>query len=144
MKISLVKRKFKIISKRRWTRELLVLGSWSEIVRHFGSIRVFLINPRRLPLLEFYVCKQECADLVQTYSKIWIPTIGKTLQWFSPIRNYKICLHKEKGDFFNSTTQRAAWMSFSTVFQPFYQILVTDLPHSHNLTFLWPRRFHPP
>jgi hypothetical protein len=63
MKITCSKGNFKIIQTKMNQDELLVLGSWSDIVRHFGSIRVFLIN-REESTFGIYVCKQECAEFM--------------------------------------------------------------------------------
>jgi hypothetical protein len=63
MKITCSKGNFKIIQMKANQDELLVLGSWSDLVRCFGSIRVFLIN-REESTFGIYVCKQECADFM--------------------------------------------------------------------------------
>jgi hypothetical protein len=63
MKIASSKGNFKIIQTKINQDELLVLGSWSDIVRHFGSTRAFLIN-REQSSFGIYVCKQECAEFM--------------------------------------------------------------------------------
>ena len=63
MKITCSKRNFKIVQTKINQDELLVLGTWSDIVRHFGSTRVFLIN-REESTFGIYVCKQECAEFM--------------------------------------------------------------------------------
>jgi len=63
MKITSSKGNFKIIQTKKNHDELLILGSWSDIVRHFGSSRAFLIN-RKESSFGIYVCKQECAEFM--------------------------------------------------------------------------------
>lgn len=63
MKITCSKGNFKIIQTRVNQDELLVLGTWSDIVRHFGSTRAFLIN-RKESSFGVYVCKQECSEFM--------------------------------------------------------------------------------
>tara|TARA_R110002126_G_scaffold120755_4_gene261968 strand:+ start:155 stop:433 length:279 start_codon:yes stop_codon:yes gene_type:complete len=63
MKINCSKGNFKIIQTKANQDELLVLGSWLDLVRCFGSTRVFLINQKE-STFGIYVCKQECADFM--------------------------------------------------------------------------------
>ena len=43
--------------------ELLVLGSWKDLVRIFDSSRAFLIDKSN-SLFGIYLCKQECAEFL--------------------------------------------------------------------------------
>jgi hypothetical protein len=63
MKITSSKGNFKIIQTKKNQDELLILGTWMDIVRHFGSTRAFLIN-REESSFGIYVCKQECAEFM--------------------------------------------------------------------------------
>ena len=68
MKINTSSGNFTIIQTRKNQDELLILGSWSDIVRHFGSTRVFLINSAKSSF-GIYVCKQECAEFMSQLIK---------------------------------------------------------------------------
>mgnify|MGYP006205758671 CR=1 FL=1 len=63
MKISSLNGSFKIIQTVKNQDELLVLGSWSDLVKIFDSKRTFCVN-RKDGLFGIYLCKQECADLM--------------------------------------------------------------------------------
>jgi hypothetical protein len=63
MKITSSKGNFTIIQTKKNHDELLVLGSWMDIVRQFGSSRAFLINQKESSF-GIYVCKQECAEFM--------------------------------------------------------------------------------
>jgi hypothetical protein len=63
MKINCSKGNFKVIQTKKNHDELLILGSWSDIVKYFGSSRAFLIN-RKDSSFGIYICKQECADFM--------------------------------------------------------------------------------
>ncbi len=63
MKIRCSKGNFKIIQTKINQDELLVLGFWSDIVKYFGSTRLFLVNQKESSF-GIYVCKQECAELM--------------------------------------------------------------------------------
>lgn len=63
MKINCSKGNFKIIQIRKNQDELLILGTWSDLVKCFDSSRVFSID-RNEPSFGIYVCKQECAEFM--------------------------------------------------------------------------------
>jgi hypothetical protein len=63
MKISSLSGSFKIIQTVKDQDELLVLGSWSDLVKVFDSKRTFCINSKD-GVFGIYLCKQECADLM--------------------------------------------------------------------------------
>lgn len=63
MKISSTKGNFKIIQTLKNRDELLILGSWNDLVGLFDSGRTFLIN-RADSLFGIYICKQECAEFM--------------------------------------------------------------------------------
>lgn len=63
MKISTTLGNFKIIQTTKDRDELLMLGSWSDLVNFFDSSRAFLVN-RDKQLFGVYLCKQECVELV--------------------------------------------------------------------------------
>lgn len=63
MKVISSKGNFKIIQTKKNQDELLILGTWMDIVRHFGSTRAFLINLEESSF-GIYVCKQECAEFM--------------------------------------------------------------------------------
>ncbi|WP_373400458.1 hypothetical protein V8V91_13020 [Algoriphagus halophilus] len=63
MKISTSKGNFKIIQTVKNQDELLILGSWNDLVNNFESSRVFLVN-KPDSLFGIYVCKQECTDFL--------------------------------------------------------------------------------
>lgn len=63
MKISTSNGDFKIIQTVKNQDELLILGSWSDIVKNFESTRAFLVNKSE-GLFGIYVCKQECNDFL--------------------------------------------------------------------------------
>ncbi|SFO19268.1 hypothetical protein SAMN04488519_104235 [Algoriphagus ornithinivorans] len=63
MKISSAVGEFKILQTVKNRDELLVLGSWNDLVRLFDSSRTFLVN-RTENLFGLYLCKQECADFL--------------------------------------------------------------------------------
>ncbi|MEB2774783.1 hypothetical protein SYJ56_05665 [Algoriphagus sp. D3-2-R+10] len=63
MKISSVQGNFKVIQTIKNRDELLVLGSWKDLVRLFDSSRTFLVN-RSESLFGIYLCKQECAEFM--------------------------------------------------------------------------------
>ncbi|PZX46364.1 hypothetical protein [Algoriphagus chordae] len=63
MKISSPIGDFKIIQTIKNRDELLILGSWQNLVKAFDSSRTFLVN-RNDSLFGIYVCKQECAEFM--------------------------------------------------------------------------------
>ena len=63
MKISTPKGNFKIIQTIKNRDELLVLGSWTDIVNSFESKRAFLVNKAE-GLFGIYLCKQECNSFI--------------------------------------------------------------------------------
>ncbi|WP_075350140.1 hypothetical protein [Algoriphagus marinus] len=63
MKITSSHGNFKIIQTIKNRDELLVLASWSNLVKQFGSERIFLINEKD-SLFGIYICKQECSDFM--------------------------------------------------------------------------------
>ncbi|UZD21969.1 hypothetical protein PBT90_00665 [Algoriphagus halophytocola] len=63
MKISSQTGNFKIIQTIKNRDELLVLGSWRDLIKVFASQRIFLVNKKE-SLFGLYLCKQECADFV--------------------------------------------------------------------------------
>jgi len=63
MKISSSLGNFKIIQTAQNKDELLLLGSWKDLVRLFDSSRAFLVN-RTENTFGVYLCKQECADFL--------------------------------------------------------------------------------
>ncbi|MEB2779453.1 hypothetical protein [Algoriphagus persicinus] len=63
MKISCLQGDFKIIQTIKNRDELLVLGSWKNLVRIFDSSRTFLVNKSE-SLFGIYLCKQECAEFM--------------------------------------------------------------------------------
>ena len=63
MKISTQKGNFKIIQTIKNRDELLVLGSWIDIVNSFESKRAFLVNKEQ-GLFGIYLCKQECNSFI--------------------------------------------------------------------------------
>lgn len=63
MKISSLQGDFKIIQTIKNRDELLVLGSWKDLVRIFDSGRTFLVNKSE-SLFGIYLCKQECAEFM--------------------------------------------------------------------------------
>ena len=63
MKISSSKGNFNITQTKKNRDELLVLGDWSDITRHFGGNRTFLVN-RKDAVFGVYMCKQECAEFM--------------------------------------------------------------------------------
>jgi len=63
MKISSHQGDFKIIQTMKNRDELLVLGSWNNLIRIFDSNRTFLVN-RVDSLFGIYLCKQECAEFM--------------------------------------------------------------------------------
>ncbi|SFA72170.1 hypothetical protein [Algoriphagus aquimarinus] len=63
MKISSLQGDFKVIQTIKNHDELLVLGSWQDLVRMFDSSRTFLVN-RSESLFGIYLCKQECAEFM--------------------------------------------------------------------------------
>ncbi|SFT74515.1 hypothetical protein SAMN04489724_1979 [Algoriphagus locisalis] len=63
MKISSLQGDFKVIQTIKNRDELLVLGSWKDLVRMFDSNRTFLVN-RNESLFGIYLCKQECAEFM--------------------------------------------------------------------------------
>ena len=68
MKISSLQGNFKIIQTIKNRDELLVLGSWKDLVRMFDSSRTFLVN-RSESLFGIYLCKQECAEFMNKIIK---------------------------------------------------------------------------
>lgn len=69
MKITTTFGTFKIIQLESDKDELLIVSSWSTLVRFFESKRVFRVNQNES---EFgvYVCKQECAELLTCLIKV--------------------------------------------------------------------------
>jgi len=63
MKISSPTGDFKIIQTIKNRDELLVLGSWQNLVKVFDSNRTFLVN-KSDSLFGIYLCKQECAEFM--------------------------------------------------------------------------------
>ena len=63
MKITSPKGNFKIIQTIKNRDELLILGSWSDIVNQFESDRTFLVNKSE-GLFGIYLCKKECNDFI--------------------------------------------------------------------------------
>ena len=63
MKISSCQGEFKVIQTIKNRDELLVLGSWKDLVRLFDSSRTFLVNKNE-SLFGLYLCKQECAEFI--------------------------------------------------------------------------------
>lgn len=63
MKISSLQGDFKVIQTIKNRDELLVLGSWKDLVRMFDSSRTFLVNKSE-SLFGIYLCKQECAEFM--------------------------------------------------------------------------------
>ncbi|WP_339874804.1 hypothetical protein [uncultured Algoriphagus sp.] len=68
MKISSYQGNFKVIQTIKNRDELLVLGSWKDLVRMFDSSRTFLVNKSE-SLFGIYLCKQECAEFVNRIIK---------------------------------------------------------------------------
>ena len=63
MKISSLNGSFKIIQTVKNQDELLVLGTWADLVKIFDSKRTFCVDKKE-GLFGIYVCKQECAELM--------------------------------------------------------------------------------
>lgn len=63
MKITSIKGSFKVIQTIKNRDELLVLGSWIDLVRIFDSRRVFLVNKQE-SVFGIFLCKQECAEFM--------------------------------------------------------------------------------
>ncbi|MBY5952205.1 hypothetical protein OU792_13180 [Algoriphagus sp. NF] len=63
MKISSQLGNFKIIQTIKDRDELLILGSWADLVKLFDSKRTFRVNENQ-NLFGIYVCKQECAEFL--------------------------------------------------------------------------------
>ncbi|MEP1257836.1 hypothetical protein [Algoriphagus sp.] len=63
MKISSLQGDFKVIQTIKNRDEVLVLGSWKDLVRMFDSSRTFLVNKSEA-LFGIYLCKQECAEFM--------------------------------------------------------------------------------
>jgi hypothetical protein len=63
MKISSLQGNFKVIQTIKNRDELLVLGSWKDLVRIFDSSRTFLVNKNE-SLFGIYLCKKECAEFM--------------------------------------------------------------------------------
>jgi hypothetical protein len=63
MKISSINGSFKIIQTVKNRDELLVLGSWLDLVKVFDSGRIFCVEKKE-GLFGIYLCKQECAELM--------------------------------------------------------------------------------
>ncbi|PZX59805.1 hypothetical protein LV84_01014 [Algoriphagus ratkowskyi] len=63
MKISSLQGEFKVIQTIKNRDELLVLGSWKDLVQMFDSSRTFLVNKSE-SLFGIYLCKQECAEFM--------------------------------------------------------------------------------
>ncbi len=63
MRISSLKGNFKVVQTIKNRDELLVLGSWSDLVRVFDSNRTFLVNKQE-SIFGIFLCKQECADFM--------------------------------------------------------------------------------
>ncbi len=63
MKIASSNGNFKIIQTIKNRDELLILGTWTNLVKHFGSARTFLVNQKE-SLFGIYVCKQECSEFM--------------------------------------------------------------------------------
>lgn len=63
MKITSPKGNFKIIQTIKNRDELLILGSWNDIVGQFESDRTFLVN-RTEGLFGIYLSKQECNEFI--------------------------------------------------------------------------------
>ncbi|MEN2281746.1 hypothetical protein AAGF08_06365 [Algoriphagus sp. SE2] len=63
MKITSPKGNFKIIQTIKNRDELLILGSWTDIVGQFESDRTFLVNKAE-GLFGIYLSKQECNEFI--------------------------------------------------------------------------------
>ncbi|GAB2476987.1 hypothetical protein [Algoriphagus taiwanensis] len=63
MNISSLNGTFKIIQTVKNQDELLVLGSWADLIKIFDSKRTFCVDKQK-GLFGIYLCKQECADLL--------------------------------------------------------------------------------
>lgn len=63
MKISTTIGDFKIIQTAKNRDELLILGSWSDLVSSFDSARAFMVN-KDTQLFGVYLCKQECVEFI--------------------------------------------------------------------------------
>ena len=63
MKISSLNGSFKIIQTIKNQDELLVLGTWADLVKIFDSKRAFCIDKKE-GLFGIYLCKQECLELM--------------------------------------------------------------------------------
>lgn len=63
MKITSPKGNFKIIQTIKNRDELLILGSWNDIVKQFESERTFLVNKSE-GLFGIYLCKKECNEFI--------------------------------------------------------------------------------
>jgi hypothetical protein len=63
MKIISAQGNFKIIQTIKNRDELLVLSSWTNLVKHFGSERPFMLNQKE-SVFGIYICKQECSDFM--------------------------------------------------------------------------------
>lgn len=63
MKISSALGDFKIIQTASNKDELLILGSWNDLVMSFDSTRAFMVC-RDTKLFGVYLCKQECVEFM--------------------------------------------------------------------------------
>lgn len=63
MKITSPKGNFKIIQTIKNRDELLILGSWNDIVNQFESDRTFLVNKSEA-LFGIYLSKKECNEFI--------------------------------------------------------------------------------
>jgi uncharacterized phage-like protein YoqJ len=63
MKITSPKGNFKIIQMIKNRDELLILGSWNDIVKQFESERTFLVNKTE-GLFGIYLSKKECNEFI--------------------------------------------------------------------------------
>lgn len=60
MKIISAHGNFKIIQTIKNRDELLVLSSWANLIKQFGSERPFMVNQKE-SVFGIYICKQECS-----------------------------------------------------------------------------------
>ncbi|WP_026956396.1 hypothetical protein [Algoriphagus vanfongensis] len=63
MKISSTFGNFRIIQTIQNKDQLLVIGTWADLVKLFDSGRTFLVNKPE-QLFGVYLCKQECAEFL--------------------------------------------------------------------------------
>jgi L-rhamnose mutarotase len=63
MKITSSQGNYKVIQTIKNRDELLVLGSWTNLVKQFGSERTFLLDQEN-SVFGIYICKQECSNFM--------------------------------------------------------------------------------